>query len=235
MANTNAQRPSPIQAECNASQISQCGACHCDGRVRVTRRKARRGQLACTQAPLRGNCQRMQSDGRTKLTRSRPWPAGEASSQILGRHAVIVMHVRGTLHLHGLLQRQRTGSARADVRGRPDGRPEPATGADAARVFTRVGARENSDLSFSRTREGPGFTIYSTVARAYKPNTPAQANESDDVMQNGVSLVYLFFCCAGRAAARAASLRTIERRLWWRTALKRTDATHGAVFSCRVG
>ena len=151
MANTNAQRPSPIQAECNASQISQCGACHCHGRVRVTRRKARRGQLACTQAPLRGNCQRMQSDGRTKLTRSRPWPAGEASSQILGRHAVIVMHVRGTLHLHGLLQRQRTGSARADVRGRPDGRPEP--GRRRARVHpSRRAPRTQISVSRERAR-----------------------------------------------------------------------------------
>lgn len=78
--------------------------------------------------------------------------------------------------------------------------------ADAARVFTRVGARRELRSQFLENARGPGFYDLQYRGTCVQAKHTRTSKRKHDVMQKD------FFCCAG-GGARAASLRTIERRL----------------------
>lgn len=103
-----------------------------------------------------------------------------------------------------------------------------------ARVHPSRRARELRS-QFLENARGPGFYDLQYRGTCVQAKHTRTSKRKHDVMQNGRSSRYLFFAApAGRRRERPLSAPSSVVSAW-RTALKRTDATHGAVFSCRVG
>ena len=127
------------------------------------------------------------------------------------------------------------GSSGRHEADRTGGQGAVGSRADAARVFTRVGARRELRSQFLENARGPRFYDLQYRGTCVQAKHTRASKRKHDVMQNGRSSRYLFFAApAGRRRERPLSAPSSVVSAW-RTALKRTDATHGAVFSCRVG